>query len=131
MAPTREHKAIARAELTIGQKLGVGGSVWSVSRATGDGVSAPVAVATVGTWAGYVVEEDPAQLGSAAPGAAVGAKRWYAVGTSGSVVATPPALNTTLAAGDVLTSGEDAGIAFVVGAPDLVVGYVRYLVTRR
>jgi hypothetical protein len=130
VSPTREQKAIARAELTIGKKLGVGGSSWSVRRATGDGVGSPVTTATVGLWAGYVVEEDPAALAAAAPGSAVGAKGWYAVGTVDTVVATPPALDTTLTAGDTLTSVADSSIVFNVGAPDLVVGYVRYLVTR-
>lgn len=122
MAPTREQKAIARAELTIGKKLGVGGASWSVTRATGDGVGSPVTSAIVGLWAGYVVEEDPASLGSAAPGAAVGAKAWYAVGAAATITPTG-----VLAAGDVLTSVEDPSVAFALAAPDLVVGYARYL----
>jgi hypothetical protein len=125
VAPTREQKAIARAELTIGKKLGVGGAQWSVSRTTGDGVGSPVAVVAVGTWAGYVVEEDPAQLGAAAPGSAVGAKLWYAVGTAATIAPTG-----SLLAGDVLTSVADPSIAFALAAPDLVVGYARYLARR-
>jgi hypothetical protein len=126
-AVTREWRAIARAELTIARKLGVGGDAWNVTRATGDGVSAPVTSAPVGVWAGYVAEEDPATLSSAAPAATVGAKKWYAVGDTAIVLPTPPAMPQTLAIGDVIASQSDIGLRYSVAAQDRVVGYVRYL----
>jgi hypothetical protein len=125
MAVTREWRAVGRAELTIGQKLGVGGPVWDVTRMSGEGVASPVTASTVGTWAGYVADEDPAALSSAAPATAVGAKRWYAVGASDTLTGSP---GGTLAVGDVLASQADPDLAFLVVAVDLVVGYVRYLV---
>jgi hypothetical protein len=124
---TREHRAIARAELTIAQKLGVGGAAWDVARPSGDGVSTPVTSSAVGVWGGYVAEEDPAQLSQAAPAAAVGAKKWYAVGDTNIVLPTPPALPQALAVGDVIVSQSDLGLRFAVAAQDRVVGYVRYL----
>jgi hypothetical protein len=126
-APTREWRAIAQAELEIGRMLGIGGAAWSVGRPSGEGVSAPSTTTTVGLWAGYVAEEDPAALSSAAPGATVGVKRWYAVGAGAAVVVVPPALDTTLAVGDTLTSVADSSLRFSIAAQDTVVGYVRYL----
>jgi hypothetical protein len=127
MSATREWRAIARAEITIARKLGVGGDAWDVVRATGDGVASPVTASPVGVWAGYVADEQPAQLAQAAPSATVGAKRWYAVGDTAIVLPTPPGLPQTLAIGDVITSQADAGLRYSVAAQDTVVGYVRYL----
>jgi hypothetical protein len=90
-------------------------------------VSAPVASAPVGVWAGYVAEEDPVALVNAAPAATVGAKHWYAVGDTAVVLSTPPALPATLAIGDVIVSQDSAALRFAVAAQDRVVGYVRYL----
>lgn len=125
--PTREWRAVARAELTIARKLGVGGDAWDVTRASGDGVSTPVTTGAVGVWAGYVADEDPAALGSAAPGATVGTKRWYAVGDTEIVLPTPAGLPQALKVGNVITSQADAALTFSVAAQDTVVGYVRYL----
>ena len=124
MTVTREQRAIAQAELTIGRKLGLGGAAWSVIRPVGEGVSAPVALSPVGAWAGYVADEDPAQLGQAAPATAVGTKRWYAVGAGATL--TP---SGALAVGDILVSVADSALAFAIAAADLVAGYARYLVT--
>jgi hypothetical protein len=126
-AVTREWRAVARAELTIARKLGVGGDAWNVTRASGDGVSAAVTSAPVGVWAGYVAEEDTTTLVNAAPAATVGAKHWYAVGDTAIVLPTPPALPATLAIGDVIVSQDSAALRFAVAAQDRVVGYARYL----
>jgi hypothetical protein len=122
---TREQTLIARAALAVGRRFGIGGTAWTVSRATGDGVSVPVSRATVGTWTGYVVDETTTRLGSAAPDATVGAKRWYAVGLSAAL-----APSGTLAAGDVLTSVNDPTLVFDVAAADQTTGYVRFIVRK-
>jgi hypothetical protein len=126
-AVSREWRAVARAEITIAQRLGVGGDAWSVTRMAGEGVASPVMAWPIGIWAGYVAEEDPATLSSAAPAASVGAKRWYAVGDTAVVLPTPPALPATLAIGDVIVSQSDIGLRFSIAAQDRVAGYVRYL----
>jgi hypothetical protein len=120
---TREQTLIARAALAVGRRFGIGGTAWTVSRATGDGVSMPVSRATVGTWTGYVVDETTSRLGSAAPDATVGAQRWYAVGASAALAPTG-----TLAIGDVLTSASNAALVFDVAAVDQTTGYARFVV---
>ena len=122
---TREQTLIARAALAVGRRFGIGGTAWTVSRATGDGVSVPVSRATVGTWTGYVVDETTTRLGSAAPDATVGSKRWYAVGANAALAPTG-----TLAIGDVLTSVNDPTLAFDVAAADQTTGYARFVVRK-
>jgi hypothetical protein len=122
-AASREWRAIARAEITIARKLGVGGDAWDVTRASGEGVSAPITRAAVGVWAGYVADEDVATLGMAAPAATVGTKRWYAVGDTDQLLPTPQALRV----GDTIASQATPALRFSVAAQDTVVGYVRYL----
>ena len=122
---TREQILIARAALAVGRRFGIGGTAWTVSRATGDGVSVPVTRTTVGTWTGHIVDETTTRLGSAAPDATVGAKRWYAVGASAALAPTG-----ALTAGDVLTSVNTPTLIFDVAAADQTTGYVRFVVRK-
>jgi hypothetical protein len=112
------HRAIARAEITLGRLLGVGGGSWTITRTTGEGVSAAPTPTSVGTWAGYVADERVIGLEIASPGTPVGAKNWYGVAVSAS---------TPLIAGDTLASAEDTTIRYRVAAVDRVTGYARYI----
>ncbi len=135
---TSTQRALAQGEIAIAQALGVGGFQWSVRRALGDGVTAPVTITVVGTWVGYVASEKPAYSATAVPGPAVdAARRWYAVGWESTV--TPPTTTPTipptippivsLAVGDILGS-QASEHTYVVCAVDTSNGYFRGTVTK-
>lgn len=93
-------RAIREAEL---RQRGVGGDAWAVTRADGEGVSAPVARVTVGTAAALIGERPAGDLASAAPGASVPETSWELI-----IIGAAPALRPD----DVLASVATPALAF-------------------
>jgi hypothetical protein len=113
---SREQRAIAKAELLIGRKLGVGATTWDVERLSQSGVGAATAVSGL-VWAGYVVDEADPRAAEAAAGATVAGQQWAAVAPESSIA---------LQGDDVLVSRDRAGLRFVVTGAAVVEGYAKY-----
>lgn len=113
---TREQLAIARAELEIGRKFGLG-PTWAVTRPTAATPAASPTTSTPAAVTGYVVEEQSRDAVTA-PGLVTAAPRFVFV---------TAAATAALAPGDVLRSGA---YAFRVRNADFAVGYAKYTVER-
>jgi hypothetical protein len=115
---TREQRAIAQAELTIGKKLGVGGSSWDVTRTPGTG-AATRTPALAGTWDGYVYDDTPPRTAAPAPGGAVVDQQWAGVAREDAI---------PLQQGDLISDGTHR---FTVVGVQTVTGYHKYSLEQR
>lgn len=124
MALSREQKALRKAALLFGQKFGVGGSLWTVSAVSGNGVSGPVSAGDIGVVTAYVSQVKPSQLAQSLAGSVVPVARWDIVAAFGDPI--DPA---TLSAEDLQTHQEieslsDPTLRFTIKDIDTTGGYV-------
>jgi hypothetical protein len=88
------------------QTTGVGGSSWSVTRTSGNGITGPVSSGDAGSITGYAYQEAPDRMQALLAGSRAPVQPWRFVLISG-----------TLLAGDVVTSVQDSSIRFTVERP--------------
>lgn len=110
---TRMQAVEASTNLLSGQFFGVHGSSWTISRTTGDGITARPEAEDVGTVTGYVVRKRPDVV-------AVVAAPDYTPTSDWQFVAALPA---DVQEGDTLTSVEDGAVYQVMGV-ELRHGYL-------
>lgn len=107
---------LASTALSIARRYGVGGSSWTVRRASGSGVSGAKTWATVGSVTGYALRNAPDAQALALPQVTVASAPWRWVAPLGQPV--------SVQAEDVLISVADGRAFTVLLAPETDEGVV-------
>lgn len=111
---TSEQIALRDAQLLLGRKFGLGGSLWDVSDAGG-------ALGTVRLWVRRV---SPTRLAQALAGAAVLADSWRGVGELGDAETPATLAAEALAPEQMLISQADSTLSFTLSGVRLDGGFV-------
>lgn len=114
MTLTAQQTQLYRTAIKIGQRHGVGGSSWTVSRpSTADNIITQASVTSAGTKTLYVLRERLVQYGTPQPPITVGTDRWRLIAPA----------DTDIRTGDIITSVDDDILRFVVGPIEIDQGY--------
>ena len=121
-------QAIAQTALSTAAADAVGGTLWDISRITGDGVETASGQTAAGTATAYLVKERLSVLAQALAGTQVGTDQWRLYADEGEIAADVD--SDGLWQGRVITSQDDSSVQFQIGTLDSDHGYITGIVEK-